>query len=81
VPTVEVSTITPPVVLETLINQSNQSSQSHQSIVTSILAHTQKRNQGRSMVYEMRLPIFRGDGSEDIDQNCSYAKMYGASRK
>jgi hypothetical protein len=69
VPTVEVSIITPPVVVEAISNQSNQSSQSHQSIVISNLAHTQSRNQGRSMADEMRLPIFRGDGSEYFDQH------------
>jgi hypothetical protein len=69
VPTVEVSIITPPVVLAALSNQSNQSSQSNQSTVTSSLVHTQSRNQGRSMEDEMRLPIFRGDGSEDPDQH------------
>jgi hypothetical protein len=69
VPTIEVSTITPPIVLEALSNQGNQSSQSSQSTITSSLVHTQSRNQGRSMVDEMRLPIFRGDGSEDPDQH------------
>jgi hypothetical protein len=42
-PTVEVSNITPPVVLEALSNQSNQSSQRNQSTVTSSLVHTQSR--------------------------------------
>jgi hypothetical protein len=64
VPIVEVSTITPPSVFAELRNQSNQSSQSNQGIVTSSVVHTQSRNQGRSMEDEMRLPIFRGDGSE-----------------
>jgi hypothetical protein len=59
-PTVEVSIITPLVVLVALSNQSNQS---NQSTVTSSLVHTQSRNQGRSMEDEMRLPIFRGNGS------------------
>jgi hypothetical protein len=68
-PTIEVSTITPPIVLAALSNQSNQSSQRNQSTVTSSLVHTQSRNQGRSMADEMRLPIFRGDGSEDPDQH------------
>jgi hypothetical protein len=54
------------VVLATLSNLSNQSSQ---ITVTSSLAHTQSRNQGISMADEMRLPIFRGDGSEDPDQH------------
>jgi hypothetical protein len=70
--TVEVSTITTPVVLATLSSQSNQSSQSHQSTqstVTSSSTHTQSGNLGRSMVDEMRLPIFRGNGFEDPDQH------------
>jgi hypothetical protein len=67
-PTIEVS-ITHPVVLETLSNQSNQSNQSTQSTVTSSLVHTQSRKQRISMADEMRLPIFRGDGSEDPDQH------------
>jgi hypothetical protein len=53
----------------TVSNQSNQSNQSTQSTVTSSLVHTQSRNQGKSMADEMRLPIFRGDGSEDPDQH------------
>jgi hypothetical protein len=68
-PTVEISTITPLIFLATLSNQSNQSSQSNQSIVTRSLVHTQLRNQRRSMVDEMRLPIFKGDGSVDPDQH------------
>jgi hypothetical protein len=67
--TVEVSTITPPVVLATLSNQSSQSYQSTQSTVTSSSIHTQSRNLGRSMEDEMRLPIFRAYGSEDSDQH------------
>jgi hypothetical protein len=67
--TVEVSTITPPIVLAALSNQSSQSYQSTQRTVTSSSVHTQSRNLGRSMVDEMRLPIFRGDGSEDPDQH------------
>jgi len=69
VPTVEVSTITPPFVLEALSNQSNQSIQIHQSTITSSLTHSPSRNQGRSMADEMRLPIFRGDGYEDPEQH------------
>jgi hypothetical protein len=68
-PTVEVSTINPPVVSTTLSNQSNQSHQSTQSTVTSSPPHTQSGNLGRSMEDEMRLPTFRGDGSEDPDQH------------
>jgi hypothetical protein len=67
-PTVEVSIINPHVVLAALSNHSNKSNQSTHSIVTSNLVHTQSRNQGKSMADEMRLPIFRGDGSEDPDQ-------------
>jgi hypothetical protein len=65
-PTVELNTITP-IVLATLSNQSNQNSQTSQSTVTSSLIHTQSQSQGISMEYEMRLLIFRGDGSEDPD--------------
>jgi hypothetical protein len=65
---VEVSTITPPIVSVTLRNQSNQSYQSLQSTVTSSTVHTQSRNLGRYMADEMRLPTFRGYGSEDLDQ-------------
>jgi hypothetical protein len=68
-PIVEVITITPPVILEALSNQSNQSSQSNKTNVTKSLAHTQLRNLGRSMANEMRLPILRGDGSNDSDQH------------
>jgi hypothetical protein len=66
---VEVSTITPPVVVVALSNQSSQSHQSTQSYVTSSSAHTQSGNLARSMADEMRLPIFRGDGSEDTDHH------------
>jgi hypothetical protein len=65
VPIVEVI-ITNPLVLAAVSNQSNQS---NQSTVTSSLVNTQLRNQGKSMVDEMRLPIFRGDGYEDPDQH------------
>jgi hypothetical protein len=68
-PTVEVSTITPPVVLAALSNQSNLSYQSTQSTGTSGSVHTQSRNLGRSMADEMRLPTFRGDGSKDPNQH------------
>jgi hypothetical protein len=67
--TIEVSTITPPVDSTTLRNQSNQSHQSVQSTITSSPTHTQSGNLGRSMADEMRLPTFRGDGSEDPDQH------------
>jgi len=71
VPTIQVSITTCPVVLAAVSNhsnQSNQSNQSTQSTVTSSLVHNQSRNLGRSMADEMRLPIFKGDGSEDPDQ-------------
>jgi hypothetical protein len=67
--TIEVSTIMPHVVLTTLSNQSNLSYQSTRSIGTSGLVHTQSGTLGRSMADEMRLPTFRGDGSEDPDQH------------
>jgi hypothetical protein len=68
-PTIKVSNITPLVVLEESRNHSNQSSQSNKSTVTRRLPHTQSKIQGRSMADEMRLQIFRGDGSEDLDQH------------
>jgi hypothetical protein len=64
--TIEVSIITPPIVLATLSNQSNLS---YQSTGTSGSVHTQSRNLGISMADEMRLPTFMGDGSKDPDQN------------
>jgi hypothetical protein len=67
--TAEVSTIIPPVDSVALRNQINPSHQSVQSTVTSSPPHTQSGTPGRSMVDEMRLPIFRGDGSEDPDQH------------
>jgi hypothetical protein len=75
-PTIEVSTITPHVVLVALSNQSNQSSQRNQCTITSSLVHTQSRNLGRSMVDEMRLPIFRGYGSEDPYQHWFLCKSF-----
>jgi hypothetical protein len=62
VPTVEVSITTPPV-LAVVSNQSNQRT------ITRSLVHTQSRNQGKYMEDEIRLPIFRGYGSEDPDQH------------
>jgi hypothetical protein len=67
--TVEVSTIIPPIDSVALRNQSNPSHQSVQRTVTSSPPHTQSGTLGRSMADEMRLPIFRGDGSEDLDQH------------
>ena len=65
--TAEVSTIIPPVDSVALRNQSNTSHQSVQSTATSSPPHTQSGTLGRSMEDEMRLPISRGDGSEDLD--------------
>jgi hypothetical protein len=65
----EVSAITPPVVLTTLSNQSNLSYQNTQSTSTSGSMHTQSGTLSRSMVDEMRLPTFRGDGFEYPDQH------------
>jgi hypothetical protein len=63
----EVSNINPPVVSEMLSNQNILNHQSLQSIITSSSSSTQTGNLGNFMVDEMRLPIFRGDGFEDID--------------
>jgi hypothetical protein len=65
-PTVEVIITNPLIVLATL---SNQSSQSYQRTITNHSIHTQSRNLGISMADEMRLHIFRGDGSQDPDQH------------
>jgi hypothetical protein len=67
--TAEVSTIIPPVDLATLSTQSNPNHQSVQSTFTSSPPHTQSRTLGISMGDEMRLPIFKGDGSKDPDQH------------
>jgi hypothetical protein len=69
VQTIEVSVITPPVVLTTLSNQSGLSYQNTQSTGTSGSVHTQLGTLGKSMADEMRLPTFRGDGSEDPNQH------------
>jgi hypothetical protein len=68
--TIEVSTITPPVISATLSNQNSQSHQSPQSTITSSSTYTHIGNLRSSMADEMRLPIFSGDGSEDSDQHC-----------
>jgi hypothetical protein len=68
-PTIEVSTINPHVFLVALSNQSSHSYQRTQSTITNSLVHTQSGNLGRSMADDMRLPIFKGYGSEDPDQN------------
>jgi hypothetical protein len=67
--TFELSIIIPLVESVKLRNHSNPSHHSVQSTVTSIPPHTQSGTLGRSMVDEMRLPIFRGDGSQDTDQH------------
>ena len=64
--TIEISTITPPIVSTELRNQSNLS---YQSTGTSGSMYTQSGNLGRSMEDEMRLTTFRGDGSEDLDHH------------
>jgi hypothetical protein len=60
-----------------LRNQSNQSYQTVQSTITSSPPHTQTGNLGRSMENEMRLPIFRGDGSKDMINTILCVKLYG----
>jgi hypothetical protein len=80
-PTVEVSIATPLVVLATVSNQSNQSTQSIQSLLQASLVHTQLGKQGRSMEDEMRLPIFRGDGSEDPDQHWFLCEVVWSIKK
>jgi hypothetical protein len=70
--TAEVSTIIPLVVSTTLKNRNSESHQSVQSTITSSSAYTQignLGNLGRSMVDEIMIPIFKGDGSEDLDQH------------
>jgi hypothetical protein len=67
--TVEVSTIIPPAASTMLINQSNLSHQNAQRTVTISPPHTQSGNLGIFMADEMRLPTFRGYGSEDLDQH------------
>ena len=66
---VEVSIIIPPFSSAALSNQSNLSQQNAQRTITRIPPHTQSGNLGISMVDEMRLPTFRGDGSKDPDQH------------
>ena len=67
--TTEVSNKDPPVVPETLNHQNSQNHKSPQSTITSRSMSTRTGNLGSSMADEMRLPIFRGDGSEDPDQH------------
>jgi hypothetical protein len=66
--TIEVSTVILPID-SVLSNQSSPSHQSVQSTANSSPPHIQSGTLGRSMADEMRLPIFRGDGSEDPDQH------------
>jgi hypothetical protein len=65
----EVSNINPLVVSIALTSQNSQNHQSRQSTVTGSLVSTQTRSLVSSMADEMRLPIFRGYGSEDLDQH------------
>jgi hypothetical protein len=65
----KVSNINPPIVSIAPSNQNSQNHQSLQSVVTSTSAYTQTGSLGNSMEDEMRLPIFRGDGSEYLDQH------------
>jgi hypothetical protein len=68
-PVVEVSTINPPIVSAVLSTQSNLSYQGTQSTSTSGSTHSQSENLGISMADRMRLPTFRGDGSEYPEQH------------
>ena len=63
--TTEVSNVNPPAIPIVPSSQNNQNHQSPQSTVIGSLAYTQTRSLVISMADEMRLPIFRGDGSED----------------
>jgi hypothetical protein len=67
--TTKVSNINLPIVSTVLSGQNSQNHQSPQSTVTGSLASTQKRSLVSSMEDEMRIPIFRGDGSEYLDQH------------
>jgi hypothetical protein len=66
---IEVSNINPPVFSIAPRSQNSQNHQSLQSVVTSNSAYTQTGSLGNSMEDEMRLPIFRRDVSEDVDQH------------
>jgi hypothetical protein len=68
-PSVKVSTITPPIIVETISNQSNLRYQSTQSTATSKSVPIQLGSLGKSMADEMRFPTFRDDGSEDPDHH------------
>jgi hypothetical protein len=52
-----------------LRNQNSQNHHNPQSTITRSSTSTQTGNLGNSMEDEIRLPIFRGDGSEDPDQH------------
>jgi hypothetical protein len=67
--TTEVSNVNPPIVSTIPSSQNSENHQSFQSTVTSSPASTQKRTLVIFMEDEMRLPIFRGDGSEDLDEH------------
>jgi hypothetical protein len=67
---IEVSIVIPSIDLVVLRNQSNLGHQRVQSTINGSPPHSQSGTLARSMVDEMRLPIFRGDGSEDPDQHC-----------
>jgi hypothetical protein len=69
VQTNEVSIIILHVESVALSNHSNPRHHSVQRTVTSIPPHTQSGTLGRSMEDEMRLPYFRGDGSQDVNQH------------
>jgi hypothetical protein len=66
--TAEVSTIIPLVDSVALSNQSNPSHQSVQSTFTGSPPNTQSGTLGRYMGAETGLSIFRGDGSEDPNE-------------
>jgi hypothetical protein len=65
----EVSKINLPIFSTVLSSQNSQNHQSPQSTITSSLASTHTISLVSSMVDEMRLCIFRGDGSEDPYQH------------
>jgi hypothetical protein len=65
--TIEVSIVIPPID-SVLNNHSNPSHQSIQRTFNSSPPHIHSGTLGRYMEDEMRLPIYRGDGFEDLDQ-------------
>jgi hypothetical protein len=67
--TTEVSNVNPHVVSTIPNSQNSQNHQSSQSTITSSPSSTQTRTLVSFMADEMRLPIFRGDGSEDPYQH------------